>query len=132
MEHDLKSDALEGEAPTETWESLVRWVKIYSYWQLLLVAIIVWGAHFFALLGKPWTTCLRDHTGAMDWRCIAFFHIYEVPLHRVRAAHALLHAARRDRKEDGELMVVRYRYPIRNTRPPLLSSVKYSAPSAPV
>lgn len=60
--------------------SLQRWVRIYSIWQVLLVAIILWGAHFFALFGRPWTTCMADHQGAMDWRCIAFFHIYEAPI----------------------------------------------------
>jgi hypothetical protein len=64
----------------EGWRRLSRWVHIYSIWQVFLLAGILWGAHFYALLGRPWTTCLADHSGAMDWRCIGFFHLYEVPM----------------------------------------------------
>jgi hypothetical protein len=74
-------------ATAGAWDATMRWIRIYSIWQILLVAIILWGAHFFALLGRPWTTCLEGHTGAMDWRCIAFFHIYEVPLVVLIAYH---------------------------------------------
>lgn len=64
----------------QEWSSLVRWVRRYSYVQLYLVFMFIFGAHILALVGKPWTTCMEGFKGALDWACVGYFHVYEVPM----------------------------------------------------
>jgi len=44
------------------------------------VGAVIVGAHFFPLIGKPWSTCLAGGTGPVDLWCVLLFHLYEVPL----------------------------------------------------
>jgi hypothetical protein len=68
------------------WDSLTRWIKLYSWAQVAFLAILVGSLHFFPLIGKPWSSCLVH--GATDWWCVLFFHLYEIPLVVLFAYHA--------------------------------------------
>jgi hypothetical protein len=70
------------------WDSLTRWIKLYSWAQVAFLASLVGITHFFPLIGKSWSPCLVHGTGATDWACVAFFHVYEIPLVVLFAYHA--------------------------------------------
>jgi hypothetical protein len=65
-------------------------VRLYSWAQVLFLASLVGLLHGFPLLGFPWSSCLVEGTRATDWLCVAFFHLYEVPLAAFFAWHAWL------------------------------------------
>lgn len=70
------------------WTRLTRWVKLYSWVQVAFLGCVIVGAHFFPLIGKPWSTCLSGGMGPVDGWCVLFFHLYEVPLAALFAYHA--------------------------------------------
>jgi len=80
--------------PPAAWEGLTRWIKLYSWAQVLFLAILVGSLHFFPLIGKQWSSCLAHGTGATDWWCVLFFHLYEIPFVALFAYHAYFGFAR--------------------------------------
>ncbi len=71
-----------------SWASLTRWIKLYSWAQVIFLASLIGITHVVPLLGKSWSPCLVRSTGATDWACVAFFHVYEIPLVVLFAYHA--------------------------------------------
>ncbi len=80
--------------PPGEWDRLVRWIKLYSWVQVGFLAILVGTSHFFPLIGKQWSSCLVRGTGATDWACVAFYHLYEIPLAVLFTYHACVGLAR--------------------------------------
>ena len=56
--------------------------------QVFFIGCVLTGAHFFPLIGKPWSTCLANGTGLVDGWCVLFFHLCEVPFIALFAYHA--------------------------------------------
>lgn len=73
--------------PDLPWAPIARWVRLYSWAQVLFLASLVGFIHLLPAVGHPWSSCLVDATGASDWRCVVFFHLYEVPLVAFFAYH---------------------------------------------
>jgi hypothetical protein len=74
--------------PSGEWSRLTRWIKLYSWAQVAFLGCLIVGAHFFPLIGKPWSTCRSGGAGPVDGWCVLFFHLYEVPLAVLFAYHA--------------------------------------------
>ncbi|MEP7123390.1 MAG: hypothetical protein ABJE95_20860 [Byssovorax sp.] len=68
------------------WDVLTRWIKLYSWAQVLFLAILVGSLHVFPILGMHWSSCLVHDT--TDWWCVLFFHLYEIPFVVLFAYHA--------------------------------------------
>jgi hypothetical protein len=74
--------------PPVDWDRLARRVALYSWAQVGFLMILVGSLHLFPLLGMPWSSCLVGATGATDWACVAFFHLYEIPFVALFVHHA--------------------------------------------
>ena len=79
-------DTARSALPPGEWESLTRWIKLYSWAQVAFLAILVGSLHFFPIIGKQWSSCLVQ--GVTDWWCVLFFHLYEIPFVVLFAYHA--------------------------------------------
>lgn len=70
------------------WDRLTSSIRLYSWAQVVFLAILIGSLHFFPLIGKRWSSCLVNGTGATDWWRVLFFHLYEIPLAVLFAYHA--------------------------------------------
>ncbi len=64
--------------PDLAWTRLQRWIRGYSWAQVAFLATLVTTIHMVPLAGAHWSSCRL--AGATDWTCVAYFHVYEVPL----------------------------------------------------
>ena len=88
MPAEASVDTARADLPPGAWESLTLWIKLYSWAQVAFLTLLVGSLHFFPLIGKQWSSCLAHGTGATDWWCVLFFHLYEIPFVVLFAYHA--------------------------------------------
>jgi hypothetical protein len=88
MPPEASFDPARADLPPGAWSSLTLWIKLYSWAQVAFLAVLVGSLHFFPLIGKQWSSCLAHGTGATDWWCVLFFHLYEIPFALLFAYHA--------------------------------------------
>jgi hypothetical protein len=88
MPAEASADPARSDLPPGAWESLTRWIKLYSWAQVAFLTILVGSLHFFPLIDLHWSSCLAHGTGATDWWCVLFFHLYEIPFVVLFAYHA--------------------------------------------
>ena len=88
MPAEASVDTARADLPPGAWESLTLWIKLYLWAQVAFLTLLVGSLHFFPLIGKQWSSCLAHGTGATDWWCVLFFHLYEIPFVVLFAYHA--------------------------------------------
>lgn len=80
---DVPAPLLPGE-----WQRLTRLITLYSWAQVAFLALLIGSLHAVPLIGERWSSCIVQSTGATDWGCVAFFHLYEIPLAVLFTYHA--------------------------------------------
>ena len=85
---ELTPDHAPSSLSPDAWDRLTRAIKLYSWAQVLFLTTLTGSLHAFPLLGKRWSSCLVNGTGATDWWRVLFFHLYEIPLAVLFAYHA--------------------------------------------
>ncbi len=82
-----RSDVPPLQLPGE-WQRLTRLITLYSWAQVAFLALLIGSLHALPLIGMHWSSCLVQATGATDWWCVLFFHLYEIPLVVLFSYHA--------------------------------------------